>query len=339
MAGSLTIPNTFATQSGNVPASELDDDYSAIADYVNAREIVSGTFTSRPAAGVAGRYYFANDVNGGTLYLDTGSTWLQLAAAVNSSGGYRVTGLVGANNSGTPNTLYDLVANQVVLWNPTDGGTVTRTDTGTLTNTVTTAGPAANGRDQAGAFSTSSWVHFYFIWNGTTLATLSSATAPPTGPTPPSGYGYWAYAGAVRFNGSSQLIPTRMRGSWMTYETLLNALSNGTATTETAVSISGLIPPNTLQWKGQMWNTGVQADGAGSVNALHVLRYISGVTILQIRSSATLLTANAGAYSLSTGFLMPNQAQNFYYLHAITAGSLPFMSVDVQGYQIPNGDS
>lgn len=338
MAGSLTIPNTFATKTGNVAASLLDDNWDAVADYVNDREIVSGTLGGRPAAGIAGRFYFANNVNGGTLYFDTGSTWVQIAAPVQSTSGFQVTGLSGANNSGTPNTQYDVTAVQVVLWNPTDGGTVVQNNPGTKTNNVSTAGPAAGGRDQAGAFSANSWIHFYFIWNGTTLSTVSSTASQATGPTLPSGYTHWAYIGAVRFDGSSHLRLTRMRGSWMTYETLLSALVGGDATVETAVDISTMIPPNSLQWKGQMWNTGVQADGAGATDALHILRYISGASILQIRSSSTV-PASGAAYSLSTGFLMPNQNQNFYYLHAVTNGSLPSMSVDVQGYQVANGDS
>jgi hypothetical protein len=38
-----------------------------------------GTFAARPAAGVAGRYYYATDQN--TLWRDTGSTWVALGGA------------------------------------------------------------------------------------------------------------------------------------------------------------------------------------------------------------------------------------------------------------------
>jgi microcystin-dependent protein len=82
MAGSLSIPNVFSAQSGNVPASEIDDDFIAAKDYVNAREITQGTFAARPAASVSGRYYFATDINGGTLYLDSGVSWSQIAPGV-----------------------------------------------------------------------------------------------------------------------------------------------------------------------------------------------------------------------------------------------------------------
>ena len=85
MAGSLTVPNTFATQSGNVPASQLDDNWTAIVNYVNVREITIGLLSARPAAGTAGRWYLATDVVGGTLYTDNGTTWVQAAAGAGAS--------------------------------------------------------------------------------------------------------------------------------------------------------------------------------------------------------------------------------------------------------------
>lgn len=90
MSGSLTVPNAFAALSGNQPASKLDDNYNAIVNYVNAREITIGVLAARPAAGTAGRYYLATDVAGGTLYVDNGTTWVQAAAAATASKGLLV---------------------------------------------------------------------------------------------------------------------------------------------------------------------------------------------------------------------------------------------------------
>jgi hypothetical protein len=45
----------------------------------SADEMSSGTLASRPAAAFAGRMYFATDVVGGVLYLDTGSAWVMLS--------------------------------------------------------------------------------------------------------------------------------------------------------------------------------------------------------------------------------------------------------------------
>jgi len=83
MAGSASVPFTFATQSGNVPASQLDANWTALVNYINAREITFGLLASRPAAGVSGRYYFATDTN--QFFGDNGSTWIALAPAAGSS--------------------------------------------------------------------------------------------------------------------------------------------------------------------------------------------------------------------------------------------------------------
>ena len=68
MAGSLSVPNEFQTQVGLVPASQLDDNNSAIVSYINAREVSSGTLAARPTNPTAGLWYFARDLDGGTLF-------------------------------------------------------------------------------------------------------------------------------------------------------------------------------------------------------------------------------------------------------------------------------
>jgi len=81
------------------------------------------------------------------------------------------------NNTTTPNTQFDLTASQVILREGADH-LVVHNSPGRITCNVSTAGPAANGRDQSGAFSAGSWVHFWWIWNPTTstLASLASAS-------------------------------------------------------------------------------------------------------------------------------------------------------------------
>jgi hypothetical protein len=74
-----------------------------------------------------------------------------------------------------------VTADYVRLRDPVAGTTVLRTSL-SATLDLTTSGPAVNGRDQSANFS-ATWVHIYAIWSGTTLGTIGSATAPPTGPT------------------------------------------------------------------------------------------------------------------------------------------------------------
>lgn len=246
----------------------------------------------------------------------------------NTVGGSRVLGADCKNNAGTPNTQFDLDADAVVLRNASNQIVVRHDPGAALTNNVSTAGPAANGRDQAGAFGASSWVHFYWIWNGATLATLSSAVAPPTGPTLPGGYTHWAYAGAVRFNGSSQLVKTRIKGDTARYEAAQSALAGGAATVETSIDLSALVPPNALRAavKARMANS-----NTGGANALS-LRLVAGTE----HTNITAAQAAAGpVVTYDDGFLeIPNIGQALLYLNSLATGA---SSVDVLGYVLPNG--
>jgi hypothetical protein len=105
----LTIPNVFIA-GGQRDAEDLDENNVAIRDYINNREVSTGTFAARPAFGTAGRWYVATDVGGGTLYVDTGSAWVQVAASVVGAQaqlprGYLVGFAVSNNGSDATNDL------------------------------------------------------------------------------------------------------------------------------------------------------------------------------------------------------------------------------------------
>src|SRR3989304_841473 len=108
--------------------------------------------------------------------------------------------------------------------------TVVRAGFGTLTNVINDnqTGSEAGKRDTAGATAAAAgfnnaWLHVYLIWNNSSLNTVSSLVAPPTGPTLPAGYTHWAYAGAWRAGG-----PTFVRafhgGRWLRNEETGGAL-------------------------------------------------------------------------------------------------------------------
>src|SRR6266545_4598738 len=80
--------NIFSTQSGNVPVSQLDQDFTDAFAGINNAFLV-GTLAARPAPDVIGkgRYYFAVDDNGGTLYRDNGAAWVAVAPSVNQGTG------------------------------------------------------------------------------------------------------------------------------------------------------------------------------------------------------------------------------------------------------------
>lgn len=280
----------------------------------------------------------AGDIpNAAVVEVTYDGTQFQASKVIPPRTGYSVRGLLGANNSGTPNSKFDVSADTVTLMNQVTGESTTRRNTGTITCDFSVAGPTANGRDQAGAFSVASWVHLYFIFNGSTLATIASVAAPPTGPTLPTGYISWAYIGAVRIDGLGNIVRMHARGSFFYYDANATVLSNGTATVETAVSISNFIPPNSLSWAGYGQGA-VTSDGSGIINVVQSIRIVSGSDFTNNLMAMTGLSAGAGQnYPISFAHLIPNIGQSFFYINSVTTGSSPAITVRITAYIVPNG--
>lgn len=261
-----------------------------------------------------------------------------ITLASTSGSAYGIRKLVGANNAITPNTQYDLSADLVVLRNPTTGATITKVNTGTLTNDTGVAGPAADGRDQAGAFGASTWLHFYFIVKDDgTLATLSSTVAPPTGPTLPATYTSWAYAGAVRFDGGSALLRTRMRGAWMYYDSPPLALSGGTATTETAVSLTALVPPNVMAFTLVSMQLSGIANSSGSYDLTLSLRASAGSVFGSYTDTRNTTASSAQGTAFGEVTMPAASGQQFFYLITVGLGSGQALSIHLSAFQVPNG--
>jgi hypothetical protein len=253
-------------------------------------------------------------------------------------------GLVGTNNTGTPTTKFDFSADLVELRNPTTGGTHVVTSTGTITCDITLpaagATPTANGCDQSKISAlTSRWVHFYFIWNGTAIATIASLTAPPTGPAFPSGYTKWCYIGAIRLNGSSQLIPSHLRANNVYYRERQAAVNAGTQTVETAVDISAIIPPNAQNWQGTIDNIIGVSNASGAVTLTTFVRVFTGLNWIVAVMALTGLGNAQTSQVTGPSWIAPNIGQNFYYLHSISPGTSPSANIFVLSYSMPNGGS
>jgi len=267
--------------------------------------------------------------NGKALVADSAEAAGVKWDSISTTGSYRVIGADCKNNATTPNTQFDLDADVVILRNSANAIVVRHNPGAAIVNNILTAGPAANGRDQAGAFLASSWVHFYWVWDGTTLATVSSTVAPPTGPTLPTGYTHWAYAGAVRLDGASAMIKVRIKGSKVHYEAAQVAVANGVATVETTVSLSALIPPNALTILLRGDTAVVAGSDAGDVVKI---RYITGADYMVLGIPSNIVNAN------NTLMLeLPNVSQQVFYLWVIVDTASNF-DLDVLGYTIPNGE-
>lgn len=256
-----------------------------------------------------------------------------------TQGLYRVIGLYGGNNGVAPSTQMDFACTGLVLVRPSDRATFSVGPIGAKTCNTAIAGPAANGRDQAGAFAASNWIHFYYIFNPTTgtVDTICSLVAPTAGvgPTLPAGYVAWAYIGPVYFNASSQLFTGNFRGSWFHYDSIRFAINGGTSTGLVAVPVPTLVPPNAPEFELFFQNLAITASGTGNyiLNAQIVTQANQIVNVgLQGAGVASVITGVAGLAKR-----IANLGQSFAYQLTVSAGVGPTVSIAISSYGIPNG--
>lgn len=254
---------------------------------------------------------------------------------------WSINGLIGVNNSGAPSTKMDFTCNAVTVINSNTHRTKLVWNPGTITCDTGLAGPVANGRDQSGAFPSTAFIHFYYIFNGTTLATICSLTAPLTGPTLPSGYTHWAYIGAISWSVSA-LTFTYIRGNQFILATDANVLPNGTSPSFASVSLSSWIPSNAswielfLDFNG---GTGASTGGFGPDTCTVAASINDGGTI--ITQNAVTAASSAARPHNSTMARFANLSQSIKYLvtQNSNATSGPGLYIYVHSYTMPNGAS
>lgn len=252
----------------------------------------------------------------------------------------RVLGYIGTNNSSSPLTQYDMSAVSVTTRNSL-GQSYTFSNTGVITNNLSTAGPIINGRDQTAAFPINSWVYLYFISNGTNIATISSLTAPPNAPALPTGYTTWAFAGAYFWNSSSNLLRTRSRGSYISYDQQQIVLNAGGATTETSVTVTNQVPSPTVSGR---FDIQFSASATTNVNGTGLVTFITRILSGSDFSANNVYVAAASSLSFTSGKIcnFPNVSQTFLYLNQNIASPANVATVSatiyVSGYGVFNGD-
>lgn len=175
--------------------------------------------------------------------------------------------LVGAYASATTVTY---TADYIVVVDQTSTTVFLLLSSYNKTADITVSG--AGGLD-TGAEAANTWYHVWAIAksDGTQSILLSTSA---TAPTMPSGYTYKSYQGAVFNNGSSDFNPFKQRGAIVSSQNNSNALTNGTATTFTAMS----------NFDRQVPSTATAVFGNASVNVT------AGTA-----SSAVLLASDAAA--------------------------------------------
>ncbi len=131
-------------------------------------------------------------------------------------------------------TTVDIDANAVLLRDSSNSPL--RAANVNLTLDITASG--ANGLD-TGSEANSTWYHLWVISNGSTTAGLLSTSE--TAPTMPSGYTHKGYVGAVYNDSGGDFNEFHQVGDKVVIP-LADAVSGGTATSYTSVSIAAIIP-------------------------------------------------------------------------------------------------
>lgn len=245
-AGSLVIPNNIAAQAGpNVNASLLDTNWSTTASYINNREVVVDVAANRPAAGTAGRWYFATNTNGGTLYVDTGSTWQQVAAALVSTLAEQFASLTLSNAATNPSTTLGIAQGSASSDDATVANRVLMTLTASITKTTAAwvVGTGTGGLD-TGAIAASTWYHVWLIERTDTGVVDALFSTSASSPTMPTNYTKKRRIGSALTDGSSALNYFTQDGDYFIWATsTLTAITNpGTSASSVAVNTPLGIP-------------------------------------------------------------------------------------------------
>lgn len=158
------------------------------------------------------------------------------AAAISGS----ARGLRAYNNSGSPNSIIDVVAEEILLRGST--GTIALSS---VSVSINLASSGANGLD-TGSESASAYYHYSIIFNPTTVTTAGLFHKSISSPTMPSDYTYRAYVGTIRNNASSNLTKISQVDRIIRTEPLvaLNGVVPAAGGTYEAVGIQNMVPPN-----------------------------------------------------------------------------------------------
>lgn len=243
-------------------------------------------------------------------------------------------GLSGANDGTTPNSKFSITTIATTYRNA-QGGTLTVKSGTTLTGDITVAGPAANGRDQAAAFSANAKVHVYKIYNGATEALIFSLAEPSVGPALPTGYTYVSYAGTVVLDGSANLRRMFMADDAMYFETQLVTLAASGSAASQAVSHATYVP--TFAVKVMIDSYGLVTTSAATT-AVHFIRLSSTGGNWKVDQVATE-SAGTGYGSYSNVMTVPNLASQSIYTGWVSNAAVATVSstLAVLGFTVPNG--
>lgn len=220
-----------------------------------------GEISNGPPANVVNVVYSASQNNFHILNL-LNSSAPQSQQTMCGAIGLKITNI----GAGTPNSQMLFTADQTTAIN-NSFQIASRTNVSyTLNITLGNLTSTVNGMDGE-APGTSSWIYVWAIDNGTQGGTLGSLSA--TAPTMPSGYSYKCRLGAIRVDGSGNLMRTTQAGNQTQYSPVIASnttdlptilSSNATAQTSwTSVSVANVVPPTATRLKLSLMYNGANA--------------------------------------------------------------------------------
>lgn len=265
-----------------------------------------------------------------------GTAQTHSAALSQVQNGSRVMGLIAQNNAASPATQYDISCTSVTLREPSTGACYTVPSPAQLTVNTALAGPAANGRDGAGAIAPSQWVRLFYIYNPTTatLATIASVGSINLGPNLPAGYTAWAYIGSIYWTSGSAFVTGNMRGARFQYGTSIIALNGGTSTGLVAVPIPTLVPPE-CGWYELFFQQLTVTSGAGGSYSVNCAITTQAVSIFNIGLTGVSTASQPFTFS-GPAKQVTNFGQSFAY--ALSGSGVGMtVTIYVTGYSMPNG--
>jgi hypothetical protein len=205
---------------------------------------------------------------------------------------------------------------------------------------ISTAGPAVNGRDQAGAFTANTWISVFAIYNptlavGSRVGYIASANTPATGPSAlPAGWLYPQWVFTLRCNASNFIPAGYIRGRWFWYQVAqATVATNFWATTETTLSVATYVPPENMgcsQFKANI-RYGAATAGTVPINADCKYRVLTGVDYMLNTFIVSLANDSEHYYECP---IFPNVSQQvFNILTNLTNMSTQNTSFQVMGYE------
>jgi len=228
-------------------------------------------------------------------------------------------------------TKMTLLADSLILADNCNDIVVVRSP-GSVTNDITVDnGNKDNGRDQSGSF-TAGDIHFYWVYEGASgkLKTRASVVAPcdRSGPTVPACETHWAYSHSMYWNANC-LHAVSVRGRHVAYDCARTLLADATASCETRVSLVTLVP---LAATRVHVHARALLPTGGTVGDHFLLGH-------RLNCIAWLVPSGAAAGACNSSLLiLPNLNQELFYRFE-GVGTASRLTLEVMGYDCPNGDA